>query len=290
MLSRSTGKEIDISFFQDRFIRDVFSYLEHISQKKTEPFNLKKINEKILKAMIIDFFGVLTDKNLTMEYNDFIRRATYSEEDDEHKVRFQTHNEIIKGVCIPKLQTLDNALTHIHEFSHYYIFTHTPKAYRFIHYQEYMSIYNEMFASYLYDYQHGLDSRYGLEAYRESLRESWDFALVSDLDPSDYDKNRKCIIEGDFDPDNTPSDEENPPTIEDMIYVLKDYGYKISHLCAYKMLQLYKGDPQNILKMMRSVFVGGNYIEDILYYYGVSVHNYNTVEPTIERIRRRRHD
>ena len=286
MLSRSTGKVLDVSIYDDPFIREMYGYLESISQKEREPFVLKKIDRKILEEMILDFYHQLVDKDLSLEYRAFIKRSVYNDNDDAHMVRCYTHQQIIRLVCIPELVDLDTALTHIHEFAHYYFFTRSPKMYYYLHNQEFMSIFVEFLASYLFDSKYNIGSKYGLEAYRTSAREAWDFASSTDFEKSTNDVERKSIVEGKVDPDNR-YDGEEAPSIEDIIWVLKDYTYKTSHVCAYKMLQLYKDDPQKISKILKNVFRGGLYIEEALKYFGISPHNFETIEPTIQRIRSR---
>ena len=285
---------MDDLVFDDQFIFDMFLYLGEISQSTPEPFKLKKIDEKILKQAVIEFFKKLTGKDLTMDYNDFLRRATYGEELEDHRVSCVTHNQIIKFVGVSKLVNFENALTHIHEFTHYYFYRKNPKMFYYAHFYEFMSIYSTFLASYLYDCEHGFNLREGMEAYHTSVREAQDFVLPTVVDCIEQEDDGETVLSVDIPEEFIDNVSKNgiESILKDRVIILdpdnlEDYTYRLSHIAAYKMLQYYKDDPKVATKLMRSVFCGGNYLEDVLAYYGIDVHKYGTYEPTIQRIRSR---
>ena len=214
------------------------------------------------------FVDDIYNERFTLDYIKFRRTAVSIYDTDSYVdysgyVRGIKHKKRVYEVAIPPIYQYLDLLTRMHEFSHYLNYKKCPKMFYDYLKTEVHSIFMEQL---FHDYC--LKKNY----LTDEDNVTWYYhlnSIIGYLQITDYDY--KSVIT-----------ENRIGTSYDtfIMKVLYYYGY----VYANKLYELYLNDEKKFLKRYMGIY-HGDCLESICNYYDIDIEKYDTLEPTIKRIR-----
>jgi hypothetical protein len=262
MLKRTTGKNYNFDLYDDKEALNNLEFIRLEANKMDEYMPLMFCESRIKASKALyEYIAKTIGHDPRQIYNTFIKKTDF-EEDSEGIIYGDYYNRHVSRVELPYLDNWDSALTLIHEFMHYYNFKYIPKSFDDAHYSKLTPIFNEYLFSHYYD----------INYYKNDdalMNDTIKFRIFCDLFIDDEIDSTidKEIIKNDYDK-------------------LGIISYMISNIFSNRLIYLYLEDKKTFLKKYKSILNGSSKIENLLKYYDISLHNYETIDTTLKLIRK----
>jgi hypothetical protein len=262
MLKRTTGIIYNLDLYEDYEALDNLESIRQEANKMDEYIPLIFCDNEINTSYALyEYITKIIGHDPRQIYNSFIKKIDF-EEDSEGIIYGNYYLRHVSKVELPYLDNWDSALTLIHEFMHYYNYKYIPKSFDDAHYSELTPIFNEYLFSRFYDEKY-------YKKDNSLMNDTIKFRIYYDLfineEVNTYHNKEK--IKNDYDK-------------------LETMEYMISNVFSNRLLYYYLDDYKNFLKQYQSLLKGSSKVENLLKYYNISLHNFETIDTTLKLIKK----